>query len=296
MTAETAEPKGVVGALRALLERAELPACEASLCETQPAPWPAWYVVPVAENHRQNSDRVAEVMWAGPGLWSDPATRERTAARARLFAEVPGVLPGLLKAAESLELVRDLHADYVRAAEERAAEGRAAYRAMMERAEALARERDDLAAILETRNAELGLAQEKVRELEAEREAARGDLGAAMTETLREAAQRSKRELDLTVNQIAPLFRAVRDEQGNVETARFFDAATVATRRAGELLQGAAAACEAVAAAARERWLNTGQDGPAKYERSRLLGEQAAASTCAAAVRALIPAGAARGG
>ena len=88
-------------------------------------------------------------------------------AHAALIVGAVNALPGLLDAAEQMQLARDIHADYVRTSDENARRGAAALIALTERAERAERERDDLAATLETRNAEHALAVERVRELEA---------------------------------------------------------------------------------------------------------------------------------
>ena len=89
------------------------------------------------------------------------------AANAALIVAAVNALPGLLDAAEQMQLARDIHADYVRTSDENARRGAAALIALTERAERAERERDDLAATLETRTAEHALAMARVRELEA---------------------------------------------------------------------------------------------------------------------------------
>ena len=92
---------------------------------------------------------------------------EQEERNAALIVGAVNALPGLLDAAEQMQLARDIHADYVRTSDENARRGAAALIALTERAERAERERDDLAATLETRNAEHALAVERVRELEA---------------------------------------------------------------------------------------------------------------------------------
>ena len=71
-------------------------------------------------------------------------------AHAALIVGAVNALPGLLDAAEQMQLARDIHADYVRTSDENARRGAAALIALTERAERAERERDDLAATLET--------------------------------------------------------------------------------------------------------------------------------------------------
>ena len=117
MTMDTSETTR----LRALLERAALPACEAgrdrgdNLCVYQTGRH-QWTVAEVSDSPDASADAIE--------------------ARAELFAAIPTALPGLLDRVERAE-----------------------------------RERDDLAATLETRTAEHALAMARVRELEAERDA-----------------------------------------------------------------------------------------------------------------------------
>ena len=92
---------------------------------------------------------------------------EQEERNAALIVGAVNALPGLLDAAEQMQLARDIHADYVRTSDENARRGAAALIALTERAERAERERDDLAATLETRTAEHALAVERVRELEA---------------------------------------------------------------------------------------------------------------------------------
>ena len=92
---------------------------------------------------------------------------EQEERNAALIVGAVNALPGLLDAAEQMQLARDIHADYVRTSDENARRGAAALIALTERAERAERERDDLAATLETRTAEHALAMARVRELEA---------------------------------------------------------------------------------------------------------------------------------
>jgi len=92
---------------------------------------------------------------------------EQEERNAALIVGAVNALPGLLDAAEQMQLARDIHADYVRTSDENARRGAAALIALTERAERAERERDDLAATLETRTAEHALAMARVAELEA---------------------------------------------------------------------------------------------------------------------------------
>lgn len=176
--------------LRALLKRAALPACEAvdngvgewSVTHAGPPPW-----------------TVAE-------LWDSPAaSTDAVEARARLFAAIPTALPGLLDAAERAERAEHKHATVLAALSEEAKDlhdrmtaaevhataaerehreagesTRAAWREserreqeLRDRLIAAERERDDLAATLETRTAEHALAVARIAALEARLTAAR---------------------------------------------------------------------------------------------------------------------------
>ena len=135
--------------LRALLERAALPACEAvdngvgewSVTHAGPPPW-----------------TVAE-------LWDSPAaSTDAVEARARLFAAIPTALPGLLDAAERVEREHREAGESTRAAWR---ESERREQELRDRLIAAERERDDLAATLETRTAEHALAVARVTELEA---------------------------------------------------------------------------------------------------------------------------------
>jgi hypothetical protein len=135
--------------LRALLKRAALPACEAvdngvgewSVTHAGPPPW-----------------TVAE-------LWDSPAaSTDAVEARARLFAAIPTALPGLLDAAERVEREHREAGESTRAAWR---ESERREQELRDRLIAAERERDDLAATLETRNAEHALAMTQVREMEA---------------------------------------------------------------------------------------------------------------------------------
>lgn len=92
---------------------------------------------------------------------------EQEERNAALIVGAVNALPGLLDAAEQMQLARDIHADYVRTSDENARRGAAALIALTERAERAERERDDLAATLEARTAEHVLAMERAVEMEA---------------------------------------------------------------------------------------------------------------------------------
>jgi len=143
--------------LRAMLERAALPACEAE-CMGHGKLWCVTTRDAVVANHRAF---VADIVWAAPEPMGSGVVTE---ARARLFAAIPTALPGLLDAAERAEREHREAGESTRAAWR---ESERREQELRDRLIAAERERDDLAATLETRNAEHALAMTQVREMEA---------------------------------------------------------------------------------------------------------------------------------
>lgn len=143
--------------LRAMLERAALPACEAE-CMGHGKLWCVTTRDAVVANHRAF---VADIVWAAPEPMGSGVVTE---ARARLFAAIPTALPGLLDAAERAEREHREAGESTRAAWR---ESERREQELRDRLIAAERERDDLAAVLETRTAEHALAMARVTELEA---------------------------------------------------------------------------------------------------------------------------------
>ncbi len=272
--------------LRALLERAALPACEARLCEAEPLPWPAWYVMPTTATISRDGERIAEVMWDGPGLWSNDATATVAAARARLFAAIPTALPGLLDAAERDER------EHIEAGESSRAAWRESERREQElrdRLIAAERERDDLAAVLETRTAEHALAMEQLAAVTAERDDAleecstlrrgldhtddvidltRASLGAADDEGAVVAAERVTRELAVLRAQQAPLVACVDAMRAAATAAGWRDADATGETLVAWVRRGEREACARIARAhvgqqgmraPAPRWMDVGE-------------------------------------
>lgn len=151
-----------------------------ALCDATELPWRAVDVVDggtvlgrgtaiLRPHSRWLVRRVAEIDM-GDGEECDTS-------HAALIVAAVNALPGLLDAAEQMQLARDIHADYVRASDENARRGAAAYLSMTERAERAERERDTAVATLETRTAEHALAVEHLAAVTADRDemAARRD-------------------------------------------------------------------------------------------------------------------------
>ena len=88
-------------------------------------------------------------------------------AHAALIVAAVNALPGLLDAADELRVLKAVRAARLQKMDEIVPQWRAACDAADSRAARAERERDDLAATLETRTAEHALAMERVRELEA---------------------------------------------------------------------------------------------------------------------------------
>lgn len=160
--------------LRALCERAALPACEARLLRDDGA----WCVV--VPQGGEFCAVIAELSWSGVEPFGGGAVTE---ARAQLYAEAPAAIVGLCDARD--QLVADAAATAARSVEEwadvarlvgldrtalpldvrRAVEHEIAERdAARDAADRVTAERDDLHAVLETRDAELTLAHERIAE------------------------------------------------------------------------------------------------------------------------------------
>lgn len=98
---------------------------------------------------------------------ADEDRKEQEERNAALIVATVNALPGLLDAADELRVLKAVRAARLQKMDEIVPQWRAACDAADSRAARAERERDDLAATLETRTAEHALAMERVRELEA---------------------------------------------------------------------------------------------------------------------------------